>query len=276
MEKITLGNSDKQNLLLEYYFDLSNFMRKYALVFFLLIILSQALSAQNKTEDITFSTKNEALNNALNIYSSAIGDNSMIFTGGYYIESNAGIDGHPFYINNFWNTGYIVYQGQRYDSVEIRYDIYRDLVLIKYIDHLGQVWPVQIQRAKIKEFNIMGHRFIRMQEDSLSILKPGFFDLLYDGTKASVLAKRRKEIGKTQNVDNLVRKYYTNDIWYIKYDQNYYVVKGKKSLLEVLSDRRDEVKTYLKKNKARLKRDQERQFIEAVRYYNSIVNNVGS
>jgi hypothetical protein len=276
MQEFELGNSDEQNPPRENHFDLSIFMKKKFITFFLSAIMPLNLLAQSNIVDHSSSVKNQALANAMNIYNDAIGDNSMILTGSYYIESNTGVDGDPFFINNFWNSGSIVYEGQRYDSIDIRYDIYSDLVIIKYVDKLGYVRPIQLHRSKVEEFILMDHHFIRLEGDSLSTVKTGFFDLLYDGEKASVLAKRRKEISRTQSLSNLVKKYYSNDIRYIRTGHNYYVVKGKKSLLEVLSDRKDEVKTFLKKNKARLRKDYERQFIEAVQYYNSIVNNTGS
>ena len=47
-------------------------------------------------------------------------------------------------------------------------------------------------------------------------------------------------------------------------------------MLEVLSDRKSELKAYLKLNKSKFKNDHEKELVEAVKYYNSIVNINGS
>ena len=250
-------------------------MRKLLIIFFLLTVipLSKVLAQSDSGYQIS-STTNEALANAVNLYETAIGRNSRIFTGSYYYDKNYwGIGGDPFFVNNYWNVGTIIYEGQQYDSISIRYDIYRDLLLIKYIDKNGHVAPIQLHKSKVEEFMIMGHHFIYTEEDTLSGIKTGFLDLLYNGDKAKVFAKRRKEVSRTQIANDIVRGYFVNDKFYIKKDQNYYEVKGKKSLLEVLADKKNEIKAFLKENRALFKKDHERQLVESVEYYNSMVNN---
>ena len=103
MQEFELGNSDEQNPPHVNHFDLSNFMKKSFITFFLSTIIPLNLLAQSNIVDHASSAKNQALANVMNIYNDAIGDNSMILTGSYYIESNTGVDGDPFFINNFWN-----------------------------------------------------------------------------------------------------------------------------------------------------------------------------
>ena len=250
-------------------------MGKRLVIFFFLIVipLSKVLAQSDSGYQIS-STTSEAMANAVNLYETAIGKNSGIYIGSYYYDKNYwAIGGDPFFVNNYWNEGTIIYEGQQYDSISIRYDIYRDLLLIKHIDKNGHVVPIQLHKSKVEEFIIMGHHFIYTKEDTLSGIKTGFLDLLYIGEKAKVLAKRRKEISRTQIANDIVRGYFVNDRFYIKKDQNYYEVKGKKSLLEVLSDEKNEIKAFLKENRALYKKNRERQLVESVQYYNSIVNN---
>jgi hypothetical protein len=122
----------------------------------------------------------------------------------------------------------------------------------------------------------MGHYFVNIEEDTLSNVKNGFYDVLSDGAKAKVLIKRRKEINESQNMGRLEKEYDINDIWYIKSSQEYYIVKGKNSILKVLADRKNEIKAFLRKNKERFRNDHEKQLIDVVEYYNSISNNKGS
>ena len=136
--------------------------------------------------------------------------------------------------------------------------------------------PIQLFGPKVDEFIIMGHHFLRLEEDSLSHFKTGFFDLLQDGGKVKAFIKRRKEIKNPDIMSKVEQEYVLKDEWYIKSGHNYFEIKGKRSLLKVLSDRKNEVKEFLKTNKARFRNDHERQLIEVVLYYNSIVNNKGS
>lgn len=251
-------------------------LKKNVIIFFLFTVTPLYLFAQSETENLTSTSSNKAFVNALNIYNNAIGRNSLIFTGGVYHDSQRGIKGHPFYMNDYWEIGTIVYEGQKYDSIEIKYDILRDLLLVKNIDKRGFIWPIQLNSLKVEEFNVMGHHFMNIEEDTLSNFKTGFYDVLSDGDKAKVLIKRRKEINESQGFGKLEKEYVLNDIWYIISSQEYYVVKRKSSILKVFADRKNEIKAFLRKNKDKFRNDHEKQLIEVVEYYNSISNNSGS
>lgn len=251
-------------------------MKKNVIIFFLFTVTPLYSFAQGETTDLTSTSSNEAFVNAINMYNNAIGRNSLIFTGGVYYDSQKGINGHPFFINDSWGIGTIVYEGQKYDSIEIKYDILRDLLLVKNIDKRGLIWPIQLNSLKVEEFNVMGHHFMNIEEDTLTNFKSGFYDAPSDGDKAEVLIKRRKEIAESQGFGKLEKEYVLNDIWYIKFSQEYYVVKGKNSILKVFADRKNEIKAFLRKNKDKFRNDHEKQLIEVVEYYNSISNNSGS
>ena len=250
-------------------------MGKNVIIFFLFTVTPQYLFAQGETEDLTSASTDVAFVNAVNMYNNTIGRNSMIYTGGVYYDSQRGIKGHPFFMNDNWEIGTIVYEGQQYDSIEIKYDILRDLLLVKNVDKRGFIQPMQLYSLKVEEFNVMGHHFMNIGEDTLSNFKTGFYDVLANGDKAKVLAKRRKKINETQSIGKLEKEYVINDIRYIKSGQEYYMVKGKNAILKVLSDRKNEINAFIRKNKARFKNDHERQLIEVVEYYNSISNNTG-
>ena len=220
-------------------------MKKNVIIFFLFTVTPLYLFAQGETEDLTSTSTNVAFANAVNMYNNTIGKNSVIFTGVAYYDIRRGIKGHPFFMNDLWEIGTIVYRDQKFDSIDIKYDILRDLLLVKNIDKRGFIWPIQLNSLKVEEFNVLGHHFMNIEEDTLSNFKTGFYDVLFDGDKAKVLIKRRKEINESQGFGNLEKEYVLNDIWYIKSGQEYYVVKGKNSILKVFADRKNEIKAFL-------------------------------
>lgn len=258
---------------------MSSLFRIYVIVLFLLITAPLIILAQSSATDASNglpSASNETYMNAVNIYKNTIGRNSMIFSGTLYNDSHWGINGDPYFLRDTWTNSTIVYEGHSYDSVQVKYEINNDLVIIKYVDKIGYEVPIQLDHTKIGEFWILGHRFVRIVADSLSTIKTGFFDVLYDGGEIKALAKRQKTIKTTTELNQLIKEYILNETYYIFSGTNYFPVKGKKSILEVLSDRKNEIKAFMKKNRGRFKNDHERQLIETVQYYDSIVNNSGS
>jgi hypothetical protein len=231
------------------------------------------LSAQNPMEEQHPASETEAFASAVKLYKDAFHNHTKILTGKYRNEYYKGINGHPYYDEIIWENGFVIYENQQYDSIEIKYDIYSDLLLVKYIDQEGYIRPVQLYSAKVNAFQINDHHFINVAGDSSKDHISGFFDLLLDGEIASVLAKRRKEVNQSTTLTSLENRFVIHDKLYIRIDQQYYEAKNRKSILEILSDRKSELKSFLKLNKKRFKKDQEKELIEIVKYYNSIVNN---
>jgi len=252
---------------------------KFKIFIFLIILLTVSASAsiaQNQIAKSATKNKNEDLLKAESIYNETFHNHSKILTGKYYNDSYRGIKDHPYYNESSWKIGSVGYENQEYDSIEIKYDVYRDLLLVKYIDEQGYIRPIQLYSAKVEAFQLYGHHFQHLEGDSLPNDISGFFDLLHSGNNASVLAKRRKEIDQSNTLTSLEHRFVTKDKLYIRLGQNFYEIKKRKSMLEVLSDRKSELKAYLKLNKSRFKNDHEKELVEAVKYYNSIVNINGS
>jgi hypothetical protein len=275
MQEFILGNSDKQNPPPLKHFDLSNYVKKYFMVFLLCVAVCHFLQAQSKIEN-TRITSDQALKNAINIYKQAIGKNAMIFTGKYYTDRQTGITGHPYFLNDDWEPGTIIYDKQKYDSIEMKYNIYEDILLVKYVADNGYVIPIQLYSRKIEEFQIHDHRFVNNREDSSSDLDNGFSDILYDGKIAKAVTRRKKEISSTQNSGQILKKYVNKDTWYIQINHELFEVKGKKSILDVLSDKKNEIKSFMNRNKSRYRKNQDLRLKEVVEYYHSIDNQTGT
>ena len=231
------------------------------------------MSAQNQIEEQHPAIETEDLSRAVHLYNQAFQNHKKILTGKYHNDYYKGVNGHPYYDEIIWKMGSIVYENEQYDSVEIKYDIYSDLLLIKYIDQKGYIRPIQLYSTKVNAFKINGHQFINLRRDTAEDHLYGFYDLLLEGEIASVLVKRRKEIDQSTTLTSLENQFVVNDILYIRIEYSFYEVKKRKSILDILSDKKSELKTYLKQNKKRFKNDQENELLEAVKYYNSIVNN---
>ena len=155
--------------------------------------------------------------------------------------------------------------------------LFSDLLLVKHLGKEGYLVPIELYSPKVGAFNLLGHHFLYLKEDILSDFNSGFYDLLHDGDTVKVLAKRLKKETKGQNsISKLEKRYTQKDKYYLKYKSKYYLVKGKKSYLKVLSDRKGELKLFIRKNKARFRNEYEKQLVEVVQYYNSILTDKGS
>ena len=156
-----------------------------------------------------------ALAKAIRIYDRTIGRNSFLFTGRVYVDKFSGIRGHQYFGEDYWEKGEITYEGQKFDSIFLMYDIYNDQIILEHFNSSGSISPIKLYNPNVNSFYLQGHRFIRLGEDSISGLKEGFYDELYLGKNLSIYVQRQKQIAKVDQ---------TNDLHEIFIDKNKYFI----------------------------------------------------
>lgn len=207
---------------------------------------------------------------AVSIYDTEIGKNSMVYTGSSYFDRFSGIKGHQYFLNDYWEESSLIYDGLVYDSIYLKYDVYRDLLLIEHFNSNGYLSPIQLYNPKVISFNIMGYYFIRLEKDTLSNLRTGFYNQMYKSKDIEVLVKRRKEITKTNEIHTLNEEFTIKDRYYIKKSGVFYRVKKKGSIIKVLGDQKKKIRSFIKKNKYYFKDSPDVQLVEVVKYYDSL------
>lgn len=249
------------------FYKISGFLTCGVLIFGLLFCSN---TYGQQIEDSQDEIVQKALLKAISIYDARIGKNSMINTGSSYYGPYNGIKGHQFFNDDYWEQGSLIYEEHAFDGIFLKYDIYRDLLLIEFFNSDGRLSPIQLYSPKVSSFELMGYYFIWIDKDTIYNLKAGFYNQMYKSKDLEVLIKRRKEIVKLSEINNINEKFTIKDRFYIKKNENYYKVKNKSSIVKVLADRKKEIKGFIKKKQFRFKSNQDQQLVEVVKYYESL------
>lgn len=212
----------------------------------------------------------KALAKAVSIYNTEIGRNSMVYTGSGYYDAHNGIKGHQYFIDDYWEQGSLIYDGHAFDSVFVKYDVYRDLLLIENFNSDGFLSPIQLYSPKVSAFDLMGYHFIRLEKDTISNIRAGYYNQMYKSKDIEVLVKRRKEIVNSNEINTIREEFAEKDRYYIKKNGKFYRVRKMGSILKVLEDQKKEIKSFIKKNNFRFKISPDKQLIEVVKYYDSL------
>jgi hypothetical protein len=203
------------------------------------------------------------------VYYDALGEQSPLYNGREYVDyANTIQAGHPFYQTTGFVKGSIHYDGMKFEHAMILYDIIKDKVLIL---HFNNVFRIDLPVEKIREFRMLDHHFIRLLEDSAHVIEEGFYDKLYEG-KISLFAKRKKLIIEERTGNDLIRAVDEKSFFYIQKQGRYYPVKTLKSLLNVLNNRREEIRQNLTKNGIKFRKDRENAILKSVQYYDRLSN----
>jgi hypothetical protein len=212
----------------------------------------------------------KAFSKAVKTYDSYLGKNSFTYTGVSYYDPYGGLKGHPFFYEDYWEPGNVVYDGNAYDSIDMMYDIYKDILTIENFGLNGLPSPIQPYGPKVESFQLHGYHFIRLETDTISNIKEGFYNLMFDGVKTQFIIRRRKEIVSTNEIHTIREMFVEKDRYYIKKDSLYIQVKKKKSIIKALADQGKEIKSFIRKNGLKFRDNPDDQITKVVTYYDTL------
>ena len=205
--------------------------------------------------------------NAKAFFQNEIKEDAHLYTGKEFIKYSVNIKGHPFFETDQMQTGTIFYDGTLYENVPLLYDIVgQEVVINRFESEEG----IRLLNDKIKYFTFDGHRFenIFSAEGRDESITNTFYDIMYSG-KGSVLVRRIKLIKKSLKAEDPA-SFVEGDELYVRKGQNLYAIDSKNSVLQAFSDKKDAVKTFIRKNKFRFKKNTEKELIMTAEYYSTI------
>lgn len=215
--------------------------------------------------------EDSALKYAISLYEFEQGRNSLIYTGKGYYDPHDGIIGHQFFMEDYWEPGHVTYDQSTYDSIYLKYDIYKDILLVENFNSQGYLSPIKLFSENVQGFEIFGYEFVRLEKDTISGLRGGFYNLMYSADELQVLVRRRKEIIQSNEINSIKKEFVRKDRHYIKKDGMYHRIRKKKSVLKVLYDHKKEVKSYIRQNNLLFKVNLDLQLVQVVKYYSSLI-----
>ncbi len=234
---------------------------------YLVVFVGLFFSFNHTIAQTTSSNKSSAYDNIKEYYQNEIGDKSHLYNGREYAKYKSGIQGTQFFISPEMQSSAIFYDGTLYEDVPLLFDLVRQEVVINRYDENTRI---KLLNEKIKYFIISGHRFenIIANEENTKDISSGFFDIIFSG-KASVLVSRIKKVEMTLNPED-PPKFTERDKIFILNGNSIYSIEKTTSILKALNDKKDLVKTFIRKNKFRFKNNTEEELVKAVAYYETL------
>ena len=215
------------------------------------------------------SFRQNSINNLTNFYRTSIGLQAHLYNGPLYEQyPRRFIASHQYFVSDSINKGFVSYDGMEYWDVRMQYDIVRDELVIFHPNG----FPLNLIKEKVDSFFLLDHHFIKLKSLKVagSLDSIGYFDKLYSSPSISFLVKRQKYIQETSGASTIESTVHAKNLYYIGKKGVYHQVKNKKSVLELLKDKKQETQQYIKKNKLRFK-NFEQDVLEIVNYYGQLI-----
>jgi hypothetical protein len=224
----------------------------YKLIFVLIFSISQNCKSQTNSE-----------NSITNWFDNIVGIKNLGVNNGPlhtdpYITSN---NNHNYYISPDFSIGNVFYDGQFYKNIYLKYDIYKDLLVIKtYGDYNYK--GLELNKEKTNSFSINGEAFIHLNTttNSLEIIN-GFYEQSFLGDKIKLYTNHKKKREKLIKYSNVYDEFTEEMFFIINYNQTFYQIYSKKDLIKIIPKLKKQIKDYYFMN-SKMERNNKKEFMK--------------
>lgn len=189
-----------------------------------------------------------------------------LFNGREHINYLSSIEGFAYYQSPEWQTGTLVFQDIAYRNLLLKYDLVADELIVR---HINGFTGVALFTPRIQSFVIGNRRFVYLSFVAGSSLQPGIYQELSKG-KLSLYAKHSKSIKETVSLGGIERQFIDRNNYYVFLGGNYYPVRKEKDMMDLIQEKRNEIKAFLKESGIKYKADPEAALKKIVDYYNQL------
>jgi hypothetical protein len=196
-------------------------------------------------------------------YDSLIGSNSILFNGPEYVNSfeKKLVEGHPYYKSSDWQPGYIMLNGQTYNQISFRYDLFLDKIVL---DHPTHHRMIELVDFNVTSFKLGDAIFVRLESPY-----ENFHRVLYEGS-LNLFASYSKVSQEIINANSKTITIIEKSKYLIIQNNKYHPITTKSTFLIFFQDRKTEVSQFIRKSKLSFKKDKEYFMITVAQYYDQI------
>lgn len=229
---------------------------------FLSVSFCSVLNAQNNN------------NEPYQLFDNIIGQtNAGIFNGlQYYDKFQVKGDKHQFFKHKFFIYGSLVYKGEPYFDMSIKYDLHTDELLVKNLEVTNGSITV-LNKQYIDQFELNGHQFRKLEINVNEYKRiTGFFEVLLEHQSISVLKKHTKKMSRI--VDGEVSYEFKEQYaYYLRFNENYYQLKKTNSLVSIFPEYKVPLRNSFKQYSNLRKTDPDTYLLSIITDLNKLIKN---
>lgn len=194
-------------------------------------------------------------------------DKQLILNGRIWRNQYTKASGDQFFLTNSFVKGSMVFNGMKFDNLDLMYDIAGDELIMSIISHP----TIYVNKEMVDSFDIAfgskNYHIINTGTDTTGLLR-GYVNVLYDGP-STLYVKYTKKL-QPLAVDGRYDLFYQEHKMYIRRNTEILAFEGKRDLLKILEDKKAEIKDHLKEGKIKLSRKDPESFISVLKYYDGL------
>ena len=206
-------------------------------------------------------------------YAAGLGYESGLYNGPLYTDYvRLGTQGHRFFGAGAPQPTSLIYAGQSYEGVPLRYDLIRDQLVLTAPTGNQEMTLVS---ELVSGFAFDDHVFTRVVDLSAnSPVRTGFYEVLVAGP-VRLLAAHHKEFQKRSSAGRVESEITASDAYYVEKNHQYYAVGKAGTLLELFPEHKAALRQYARTNHLSFRSDARAQALAALVRYEATLASAG-
>lgn len=239
--------------------DLQKLLIAFTIVFFNLNHIQGQSSEESlyKSFDLAIGKDNLAINNG------------AIHFNEYRIINNK----HRYYPTEKFENGSVVYSGQHYFDIPIKYDIYRDIVI--YRPQESDVIGIELIPEETTSFSINNKKFIYITNlfFQTNQMKSGYYEENVTGKNFTFYIKHHRDKREILKGTSVFYEFEDNYEYYIKKDNSFTRISSKKDLIRFFPEHKRKINDFYFSSKKILKSNEPLFYEKMMAYLNNVMEN---
>jgi len=239
----------------------------FVLIFQVILCPSFCQSVQPESNNGSFYLTDSL---AISTYKQIMNHNYDFINGRDYFVYHNIYKSNPFFKSSTNSTGTIFYNGRSYSDLHLMYDIYKDEVVLNYLNSDGYLKLISLNKNCLDSFLIVTDNepvmIQTLKFNDNTELKNGFYELAYSG-KVQLLIKHVKGLEKKDGYDN----YFYDERRYLHINGNYIRIKSLSKFVKLFGDKSTLIKKYIGSiHLVSFRRISDAELVRVLRYYETI------
>ena len=172
--------------------------------------------------------------------------------------------------DQFYNTKYsletLVYNNEIYNYVNLKYDIYRDVLIFRPYGE-SEKFGIELILENVNSFTIKNKLFVNLSnhtKDSLDFVK-GYFEENFKNEKISFYIKHKKETKEFINNQKIFNNFQNSNKYVLFYDTKFYEIRNTKDIRRIFPYFEKELSQFEEENSLLLKNDKDAFFEKMIK-----------
>jgi len=200
-------------------------------------------------------------------YMEAVSRYAVLFSGNRQQPLTVSTRNHQYFKEETYTTGRLSYHGIVYPGISLRWDLYRDELVLFSPSNFNLV----LSNEHLGFAEMYGYHIFYFHSDGLKGCPPaGYYILLYSGENLLLLEKSINELFQKDEYNKIIYYFSLSTNFYLQKNGAYYKIKNRRTLLKTLDTHRKELKRFIRVNELRYRRDAEKMVLQVIKEYDKL------